>query len=399
MAADGAVVVDSSRSRAKVYGIADGHGFLKAAAALAPQERARARGHRAVCILGGLVRLNMARAKTVMILGASRYYLRSIEATRRCGYRVVAVDRNPAAAGLAAADCGEACDIMDAPGVLRLARSHRIDGIVPVNDYGVPTAALVAEALGLPGISPAAAELATSKEAMRRRWLEAGVPGPRFLVRDYAAAAREAIRRIGLPCILKPAHGIGGASRGVIVVRAAEEIDAALAFTHRFYEDKTTLVEQFIAAPLEHGAEVLIWQGTPHVIAIADKIKSPLPYRVDRNVLYPTSIQGEQLAALRRVIAQAVLALDIRTGAAHVELASVNGGFMLFELGARCGGGGTPEPIVPYVTGIEELSRRSASCVAMRRRPSSRPAAVAATITSSPWRPAECRRSTGSARW
>jgi biotin carboxylase len=297
----------------------------------------------------------MARIKTVMILAASRYYLRSIEATRRAGYRVVAVDRNPAAAGLASADHGEVCDIVDREGVLRLARTHRIDGIVPVNDYGVPTAAFVAAAMGLPGISPAAAHLATDKEAMRRCWRAAGVPGPEFAVAADAAAAREAIRRIGLPCILKPAHGIGGASRGVIVVRAHAEIDAALTFTHRFYEDKTTLVEQFVEAEVEHSAEVLIWRGTPYVIAIADKIKSPLPYRVDRNVLYPTRIQGERLTALHEVIAQAVEALDIGSGAAHVELATVDAGFMLFELGARCGGGGTPAPIVPYVTGIEEF--------------------------------------------
>jgi biotin carboxylase len=297
----------------------------------------------------------MARTKTAMILGASRYYLGSIEVARRSGYRVVAVDRNPASPGFAAADSAEVCDIVNREGVLRLAREHCIDGIVPVNDYGVPTAAYVAEAMGLAGISPAAAELATNKEAMRCRWVHAGVPCPAFEVAADADAIRRALMRMGLPCILKPAHGIGGASRGVVVVQAEDDIDSAIAFTHRFYADKTTLVERFVDAQVEHSAEVLIWEGTPHVIAIADKIKTPLPYRVDKSVLYPTAVCGDKLTTLHKVIADAVRALDIRVGVAHVELATVAGGVVLFELGARCGGGGTPEPIVPYVTGIEEF--------------------------------------------
>jgi biotin carboxylase len=54
-------------------------------------------------------------------------------------------------------------------------------------------------------------------------------------------------------------------------------------------------------------------------------------------------------------IKEAVRAIGIDFGAAHVELATTKDGFVLFELGARCGGGGTPEPIVPFVTGVDEF--------------------------------------------
>jgi biotin carboxylase len=110
-----------------------------------------------------------------------------------------------------------------------------------------------------------------------------------------------------------------------------------------------------VQSEIEHSAEVLIHEGRPYVIAISDKVKTPLPYRVDKNVLYPTAVVGERLARLEQAIGEAVLALGIRTGVAHVELATVRDGSVLFELGARCGGGGTPEPIVPFVTGIDEF--------------------------------------------
>jgi biotin carboxylase len=293
--------------------------------------------------------------KRVLILGASRYYSRSIAAARMAGYFVIALDRNASAEGFSAADLGIACDIVDRDRVLDIARDQRVDGIVPLNDYGVPTAAHVATRLGLPGISEDAAHLATDKAAMRRRWRERGIPCPSVALATSLEEFREAVSRVGLPCILKPAHGIGGASRGVIVVRTHEELPGAIDFAQRFYADKATLVESFVEATLEHSAEAVIVDGKPHVIAISDKVKTPLPFRVDKTVVYPTAVDRERRPALIETIGRAIAALDIGVGAAHVELATTASGFVLFELGARCGGGGTPEPVVRYATGVDEL--------------------------------------------
>lgn len=294
--------------------------------------------------------------KTVMILGASRYYLRNIEAARAAGYKVIAVDRNPDSPGFQGADEFAVCDIVDKTGILQLARQFNIDGIVPVNDYGVPTAAFVSAALGLAGISESTAFLSSDKAAMRAKWIADGVPCPIVRQGTSFAELKDAIREVGFPCILKPAHGIGGASRGVVVVYSTEEVDSAIKFSQSFYTDKTTLVESFVIAEQEHSAEVLIYNGNVHVIAISDKVKTPLPFRVDQNVLYPTCITGKRLDELIVTIKKAVLSLGITQGAAHVELATTANGFVLFELGARCGGGGTPEPIVPYVTGVSEFT-------------------------------------------
>ncbi len=297
----------------------------------------------------------IARKKRVVLLGASRYYTSSIGVARAAGYHVIALDRNADAPGLAAADEGVVCDIVDGRAVLEVARGVGAEGIVPLNDYGVPTAAHVAARLGLPGIGEEAAFLATDKWAMRRRWMEAGVPCPPMALARTPEEFDAAAETVGLPCILKPAHGIGGGSRGVIVVRSAGELPAAIAFSQSFYDDPETLVEAFVDAEVEHSAEVLIVDGSPHVIAIADKVKTPLPYRVNKTVLYPSRLPPERRELLRRTIADAVRSLGLTTGAAHVELASTADGPLLFELGARCGGGGTPEPVVRYATGVDEV--------------------------------------------
>ncbi len=317
--------------------------------------------------------------KRVLILGASRYYSASIAAAKRAGYEVVAVDRTPNSPGFAIADDSAVIDIVDVERVLRYATEQHVDGIVPLNDYGVPTAAAVAERLGLPGISSAVAERATRKSSMRACWIAAGVPCPRVELALTANEIPAAAQLVGYPCILKPAHGIGGASRGVVVVSTPAELASAISFSTSFYADQATLVESFVDSLMEHSAEVLIVSGEPEVLVIADKVKSPLPYRVDQSVLYPTVLTGADHARAVATVRSAVKAIGISLGAAHVELATTASGCVLFELGARPGGGGTPEPIVQWVTGRDYLADVVRSHVGDSLAPSERRALRGAT--------------------
>jgi biotin carboxylase len=289
----------------------------------------------------------------VLILGASRYYVRSIQAAREAGCTAVVTDRDPNAAGFAYADHAETVDITDIPGTLAVAHRYRIDGIVAVSDFGVPTAAAVASELHLPGIPPIVAADATNKARMRAVWERAGVPSVRYRAVRTPHEAHRALRELEtLPVIVKPADSRGGGSRGVTRVDRAEELEAAVALAQSFYEDPTVVIEEYVEG-LEHSVETITYRGTTHILAVSDKVKTEPPYHVDLSVIYPTALAGNVLAGLHSAVRSAVRALGIEIGAAHVELATTPAGPRLFEVGARCGGGGTPDPIVPYVTGIE----------------------------------------------
>src|SRR5687767_4850923 len=132
------------------------------------------------------------RPRTLLVLGAGAYYTRVLREVRALGYRTVAVDRNPASPGFALADAHEVVDIVDREGVLEVARRHGVDGVMPVNDFGVRTAAFVSARLGLVGISADAAEAANDKGVMRERWRDAGLPIPGFRVVSTLDEARRA---------------------------------------------------------------------------------------------------------------------------------------------------------------------------------------------------------------
>lgn len=302
----------------------------------------------------------------ILILGASRYYLRSIETAKRMGYYTIVVDRNPDSPGFAWADAYAVIDISDSPSVLKYAREIGIDGIVPLNDFGVFTAAYVSENTGLHYINTEIAQIVINKAKLRKKWETAGQPNPKYrIVRTFDECV-EACREIQLPVILKPAVSTGGGSRGVIVVENFGNIQEAYTFSSSFYDDNTILVEEFLSGT-EHSAEVLIYQNKGHLLAVSDKIKTPLPYRVDKNVLYPTKFEGEQRYKLEQTIINAVEALEVSNGCAHVECCTLpSGEIKLFELGLRPGGGGTPDPIVTYVTGVNEFEQYLKLCVGER---------------------------------
>src|SRR5438270_1536528 len=85
-----------------------------------------------------------AAVKTVLFVGAGRHQRRAILRAKELGLRVVAVDRNPDAAGLPHADEGHVLDFADVDGVIEVARSGSVDGVLTVSaDRAVPVVAAV----------------------------------------------------------------------------------------------------------------------------------------------------------------------------------------------------------------------------------------------------------------
>ena len=113
------------------------------------------------------------------------------------------------------------------------------------------------------------------------------------------------------------------------------------------------VMERFVDGT-EQSAEVLIWRGETSVLCVSEKVKSRQPYRVDLSVQYPAAFSPEQEQQVARVLHEAVVSLGLSQGVAHVEFAFTRAGPVLFELGARCGGGHTPQ-IAHHVSGTDEF--------------------------------------------
>jgi biotin carboxylase len=290
----------------------------------------------------------------ILILGGGRYNVPSIREARAAGFTTFVADRNPDAPGLQATDHALPIDLNDCESLVRaVAQLGGIDGVVSMAEVGVRSAANISARLGLPSISQEAASNATSKAAMRRLWHPIGKYSTEFEVVATLDAAERAVEKLGFPLIFKPDRSFGG-SRGVTrVEKQAEVADGFRAAQTGGLLNSEVVIEHWIEGS-EHSAEVLIWQGQTSVLCIGQKVKSLPPYRVDVSVQYPAQLTSTHEAVVADMCHKAVMALGLTQGVAHVEFGYTAEGPVLFELGARSGGGHTPQ-IAHHVTGVNEF--------------------------------------------
>jgi biotin carboxylase len=276
---------------------------------------------------------------TVLMVGASFSQRRAIRRLRELGARVVAVDGDPEAPGLAEADIGEVVDFADIEAVVAAGRRHGIDGVLTVaSDRAVPIVAAVAESLRLPGIGSETARVMTNKIAMRERLAAHGVPQPRFFPVRKPDDLAAAVATLSFPAVLK-ASDTGG-QRGLFKIEHQDEASERLAETLSFSRSGEAILEEFHAG-LELNAMVVARGGQPRVLTLSDRLRPPGPgFGVGWIHLYPASLSEEMRPEAEQVAAAATVACGLGEGIAFPQLlVSDDGRVRVVEIGARIAAG------------------------------------------------------------
>ena len=276
--------------------------------------------------------------KTVLFVGAGRHQRRAIQRAKELGVRVVAVDRNPDAAGLGEADAAETVDFQDTDAVIDVARRQRVDGVLTISaDRAVPVVAAVAEALGLPGIGTETAHVMTNKIAMRRQLAEEGVPQPRFAAARTLHEARAAAETVGFPAVLKPADS--GGQRGVFRLDSMDDLDAHLHAALAESAEGEVILESFHDG-LELNGLVIARGGSAFPLTLSDRLRPPgVGFGVGWIHVYPATVYGAMLEEAERVAVHAVHALGLQDGIAFPQLLAIEGQVLVIEVAARIPGG------------------------------------------------------------
>ncbi len=276
--------------------------------------------------------------KTVLIVGAGRYQRAAIRRATELGLRVVAVDRNPDAPGLAEADIGRVVDFAEPDKVLAALADLRIDGVTTVQaERAVPMVARLAEALGVPGIGEETARLMRSKPDMRRRLAEAGVPQPRFTTLAAPDDVERAAQEVGFPAVLKPGSGSG--QHGLFRVESEAEVRTHLDEAIAVSPGEEAILEEYVDG-IEMNGIVVVRDRRVLLVVLGDRLRpSGLGFGVSWIHLYPPHLTGELLDAAHGIAADTALALGLESGIAFPQLiATTDGRVLVVECAARIGG-------------------------------------------------------------
>jgi hypothetical protein len=232
-----------------------------------------------------------------------------------------------------------------------LARSHKIDRIVALDDYDVATASALREPVRLPGMGDSVARHFRDKLAMRVKAHQSGVLVPQFSAVFNHDDLDTFMRRVEPPWVLKPrfeagAKGIRKVHESEVVWRALEE----LGDQQSYY-----LLEQFLPGDVYH-VDSIIWHGDS-LFTLASKYGAP-PLSVTQGggifntrTLDRNSAEFQELGEINRRLLHS---MGHSQGVAHTEFirAAVDGRFYFLETAARVGGANI-DKMVKAATGIE----------------------------------------------
>ena len=170
---------------------------------------------------------------TILLLGGSRQQVVAIETAKRLGYRTVVCDYLPDNPGQYVADVAYSTSTTDREAVLEVARSERARGVLAyASDPAAPTAAYVAEELGLPTNPLHSVEVLSRKNLFRRHLHAHGFPCPASREVDANAVDGARLAQLAhdmrLPVVLKPTDSSGSKGISVLDVADAASLDRAL---------------------------------------------------------------------------------------------------------------------------------------------------------------------------
>lgn len=294
--------------------------------------------------------------KKILIIGAGFLQAFVIRKAKAMGYEVLAVDADPNAIGFAYADKHGVINIVDEKACLAYAKAEKIDGVLTAaTDYGVLTAAFIAEQMGLRGLNYDVAKLIKNKYKVRKRLYEHRVDDTEQAYEVNAETDLDALcQKIQFPVMVKPCDGSG--SRGAGRVDTKEQFPAACALAMEASITHRAEVETFIVGK-EYGAESIVANGKIHVLSIMRKWMTKPPYYAELGHAIPTDLPAEVEARAKACVESAIRALGINFGSVNMDmLITDEGKIHIIDIGARMGGNMIGPCVIPYGTGIDYMA-------------------------------------------
>ena len=289
--------------------------------------------------------------KKLLIIGASVLQLPAIKKAKEMGYYVGVIDYDPNAVGIEFADEYFNVSTIDIEGVVKTAREFAPDGIMTLaTDMPMRSIAAAAKELSLPAISMETAIKSTDKGEMIKAFEEHGVAHPWFFIAQDEAEFNAIKGKVSYPCIMKPCDNSG--SRGVVLAKNLSQLENEYNYTKASSRGGSVIIEEYLEGS-EVSVEVIALKGVPHIIQVTDKITTGAPHFVEMGHSQPSRLDENSILKIKKLASDAVCAVGIENGPAHVEIMMTKNGPKMIELGARLGGDCITTHLTPLSTGVD----------------------------------------------
>lgn len=284
--------------------------------------------------------------KKILLLGGSAQQIVAIETAKKLGYYTVVCDYLVDNPGQYHADKFCLVSTTDREAVFAVAEKEHIAGILAyASDPAAPTAAYVAEKLGLPTNPFQSVEILCNKDKFRTFLSENDFATPRS--KGYASLEEviEDIEEYHFPIIIKPVDSSG--SKGVTVLWTKEKLEEAVKFAFSFSRSQRIIVEEFVEKkhPYLIGGDIFVLDGKIVLWGLLNchrdqSVNSLVP--VGKS--FPLNLDELDVQKVQETLQQLVDKLHIENGAMNIEMVvDKTEHVYLIDVGPRNGGNMIPD--------------------------------------------------------
>lgn len=253
----------------------------------------------------------------VLLLCSSHNDLGLIRALRKLGYQIIVTGSVSGLIGEKYADTYIKADYSDKARILKIAQNEELDAICACcNDYGVYTAAYVAEKLGLPGYdSYETTLLLHNKDKFKDFAKKNDIISPWAESFDNYKEAIDFLKKTSFPVIVKPTDASAG--NGIQKIESSDETKKAVQIAFEKSRVGRIVIEKYIEGTQHGFCTYLIGQK---VVAVCSNNEYSLlnPYRVEIDT-YPADNYEEVSDILITQIEKIASLLQLKDGIFHLQ--------------------------------------------------------------------------------
>jgi biotin carboxylase len=292
--------------------------------------------------------------KKILILGSGLWQTPYLKKAKDLNLFVCATDWSKDPEGKKYADVFEAIDVRDKEKSLDFAKRNKIEAVFTSSDFGVPTAAYIAENLSLTYHSQDLSNIATNKYLMRNAIKGIGLKTPKYKLCANNNEIINALQEFEFPIIIKPVDNCG--SRGVFVINNLDknEIENISNTTFANSFSHQAIIEELMTG-VESSVEVIIDEKIIHIFSWCKKIKSDYPFRYDIRLNYYPDYSEKENMAVQKMVSDLVKGLNIINGILHIEFIWTNNGIIIIEFALRGCGSNVVTHLIPELRGFDVM--------------------------------------------
>ncbi len=292
--------------------------------------------------------------KRVMLLGGNYFQMTATKAVKRLGHYAISVDYLPNNPAHKYADEYYNVSTTDKEAVLELAKKLKIDGIVSyASDVSAPTAAYVAEKLGLPTNPYKSVELLTRKDSVRPFMEKHGflVPkGKSFTSYDEAFSFFKEIKK---PAMVKPVDASG--SKGVTKIFDESQFKDAYNEALKYSRAKVIIVEEFLVRDgYQIAGDGFLWNGKLVFAGLMNEhFEKFCNGLVPIGESYPSILPEHLKIKAKKEIERMMQLLGMKSGALNLDfIVDKDENVYILEIGPR-NGGNLITDVIKYSSGVD----------------------------------------------